>query len=266
MVKFFFLFALAVQAFALSSLELAKNLIPNVKNSQLELLFAKDDYKDNNANLDIEKIVRILKTNSLLNLTLNNPRTLHLNFKAKADGVLFFKILNEALNDAGYVYFIPTSLTLQEGFIDYSIQVESKYVLDPGVFYKLLKANFVFIENIKYLGDYNYEYTLNFDQAKLKTNTQISLNTTQDLQKPFKDYTLELKGASSLIIQANEADTWFPKILFLDKNLNLIKSIKSQSKNNHFSALIPSGAEYVIISDTFNLDNIKRGLKITLKK
>ncbi|MCH5336814.1 MAG: hypothetical protein J1D99_05285, partial [Campylobacter sp.] len=142
----------------------------------------------------------------------------------------------------------------------------SQYILDPGTFYSLLKASSVYIEDIKRVGNYDYEYKLNFDKTRLRTNVDVDLNVPKSLEKPFKDYVLSLKNASSLIIEANAADNWFPKVLFLDKNLNLIKGIKSETKNNQFSQTIPSGAIYAIISDVYSLDNIKRGLKITLKR
>ena len=250
-----------------SSFELAKNLINNPsKNSQLKLLFPNNSYLDNNNNVDIAMLSKLLKTNSLLFLTLESPQNLRLNFKAKADEIMFFKILTDALTDAGYIYFIPTDLILRDGNIDYTIQVQSQYILDPGTFYTLLKANSVFIKDIKKIGANDYEYDLDFSKATLKTNVDLSLNLTKNLEKPLKDYVLALKGASKLIIDANEADFWFPKIFFLDKNLNLIKSIESKKQNNHLSELIPNGAIYAIISDSYSLDNIRRGLKITLKK
>lgn len=265
--KLFLLLFLASELFAISSLELARNIINNsTSKSQLELLFSGQNYTDSNGNLDIDRISRILKTNSLLNLTLKSPQILRFNFKAKADAVLFFKIINDALNDAGYVYFIPIDLLLKNGEIDYTIQVESQYILDPGTFYSLLKASSVYIEDIKRVGNYDYEYKLNFDKTRLRTNVDVDLNVPKSLEKPFKDYVLSLKNASSLIIEANAADNWFPKVLFLDKNLNLIKGIKSEAKNNQFSQTIPNGAIYAIISDVYSLDNIKRGLKITLKR
>lgn len=268
MVKKFFLTILLVsEAYTISSLDLARNIVnDSSKGAQLELLFFRHDYTDSSGNLDVDRISRILRTNSLLNLTLRSPQNLRLNFKAKADAVLFFKIINDALNDAGYVYFIPTDLLLKEGEIDYSIQVESQYILDPGTLYLLLKASSVYIEDIKQVGSYDYEYSLNFDKAKLKTNIDVDLNVPRSLEKPLKDYILSLKNASNLIIEANGADSWFPKVLFLDENLNLIKGIKSEVKNNRLSEPIPSGAIYAVISDMYSLDNIRRGLKITLKR
>lgn len=254
------------QIFAISSLELAKNLLNDEsKNSKLSLLFSDSSYKDSNGNLDLSQISRLLKTNSLLNLTLTSPQSLEMNFKAKADAILFFKILNDVLNDAGYVYFIPTNLILREGSIDYTIQVESQYILDPGTLYTLLKKSSVYIDNVKRTGTYAYEYDLNFDNAKLLSNVDITLNSPTSPEKPLKDYILTLKGAKSIFIKSNTADNWFPKLLFLDKNLNLIKAIESKKQSNEFSQNIPNAALYVIIGDMYSLDNIKRGLSITLK-
>lgn len=267
MVKILFLIVFVSLSYGITSLELAKNIVNSSnKRTQLELLFTNQNYQDSKGNLDIEKISNMLKANSLLNLILPAPETLRLNFKAQTDFILFFEIINNALNNAGYVYFIPTDLVLRDGNIDYTIQVESQYILDPGVFYRLLKENSVYINNIKKVGLNDYEYDLNFDEARLKTNANINLNTATFLEKPLQDYIILLKGATLIKIDANDTDEWFPKILFLDKNLNLIKSIKSQVKNNHFSEFIPDGSMYAIISDVYSLDNIKRGLKIYLKK
>ncbi|MBM0636498.1 hypothetical protein LNU06_00380 [Campylobacter sp. VicNov18] len=268
MVKKIIMIAFCVSVcLANSNLELAKNLVNNPsKNSQLELLFSHNPYLDENGNSDIAKISQILKTNSLITLILDNPQSLKLNFKAKADEIMFFKILSDVLTDAGYIYFIPTDLILREGNIEYTIQVESQYILDPGTLYKLLKENSVHINNIRRIGSYDYEYDLDFSNAVLKTNTNLSLNTPKSLEKPLKDYVFNLKNATNLIIDANDLDNWFPKIFFLDQNLNLIQAVKSKSKSNHFSQLIPNGAIYAIISDMYSLDNIRRGLKITLKK
>lgn len=79
MVKKIFIFLfLANSVFAVSSLELVKNLVANPsKDSQLRLLFPSSGYMDNKGNRDIAKISKILKTNSLINLTLRAS-----NFKA----------------------------------------------------------------------------------------------------------------------------------------------------------------------------------------
>ena len=255
------------QSFALSSLELARDLIANPQyEAKLKLLFEGKNYVDEYGNTRWDEIVRVLKMNSLLSLTLPSSRTLELSFKAKSNGVVFLKIINEALNQAGFVLFTPIKLDLQNEMKIYSIRIESRYILDPASFYALLKQNSVLITNIRKLNAYDYEYELDFSHARLKPNVEISLNNNVRLQRPLRDYVINIQGASSLSVRASSVDTWYPKVLFLDKNLNLLKSIMSTKKNNRFSSAVPSGAVYVIIGDAFNLDNIRRGLEIQLAR
>ncbi|MBK1994007.1 hypothetical protein FSE90_07055, partial [Campylobacter novaezeelandiae] len=118
MVKILFLIVFVSLSYGITSLELAKNIVNSSnKRTQLELLFTNQNYQDSKGNLDIEKISNMLKANSLLNLILPAPETLRLNFKAQTDFILFFEIINNALNNAGYVYFIPTDLVLRDGNI-----------------------------------------------------------------------------------------------------------------------------------------------------
>lgn len=255
------------QSFSASSLELARNLIANANSdAKLRLLFEGKNYVDENGNARWDEITRILKMNSLLSLTLPRSQTLHLNFKAKSNEVVFLKIINDALNQAGFVLFTPVNLDLKNEVKNYSIRVESRYILDPASFYSLLKQNSVLIKNIRKLNAYDYEYELDFSNARLKPNVEKSFNNNIKLQRPLRDYIINVQGVSTLYARASSSDSWFPKVLFLDKDLNLLKSTISTSKRNRFSSSVPSNAVYVIIGDSYSLDNIRRGLEIQLTR
>lgn len=264
--KFAFILAFfALQSFAASSLELARNLIADSNSeAKLKLLFEGKSYVDENGNARWDEIARILKMNSLLSLTLPRSQSLQLSFKAKSNEVVFLKIVNDALNQAGFVLFTPIKLNLQDEMKTYTIRVESRYILDPASFYALLKQNSVLIKNIRKVNAYDYEYELDFSNARLKPNVEKSFNNNIKLQRPLRDYIVNIQGASNLNIRASSMDSWFPKVLFLDKDLNLLKSSISTSKRNRFSSSVPSNAVYVIIGDSYSLDNIRRGLEIQL--
>lgn len=264
--KLALLLFLSVFVLANESYEMAKNMLQNPSKTEiLKLLFSNQDLKDENDKVDLEKLTRVLKINSLLNLTLDEPKNLHLSFKSSAAPALFFKILNDALNSSGYVYYIPTDLILKNNEISYKIEIRSQYILDPSTFYKLLKENSVFITNIKRIGSYDYEYELDFTEAKLKPDVELEPNQSKLIEKILKEYTINLENVKILEIEANSMDRWFAKILLLDKNLNLIKAIKRENKTPKISVQVPNNAIYAIIGDLYNLNNIKRGLKITIK-
>lgn len=256
----------AAQIHALSSLELAQNLTGNENEAKLRLLFADKDYTDEFGRAKWDEITRILKMNALLNTTLPSSREISLIFRAKSDATLFIKIINEALNQAGFVYFTPINFNAKNAEKLYKISVQTRYILDPASFYSILRQNAVLIKNIKRLNDYDYEYELDFTHAQLKPNTQVGINHAVRLNRPLRDYIIRLHGATSINARASSLDNWFPKVLFLDKNLNLLKATLSQKKQNRYSSDVPSGAFYVIISDNYSLDNIRRGLEIQLNK
>lgn len=254
-------------AFSLTSYELARNVVANsAQDAKLRLLFGDKDYVDEAGNADWSEIVRVLKTNALVNFTLPSSRSLQLHFVGKSEAVVFVKLINEALNQAGFVYFTPIKFDAKSDTKRYVIQVDSRYILDPASFYAILKQNFVVIKNVRRLNAYDYEYQLDFANARLKTNAYAAINYTAKLPRPMKDYVFSVQGAKTLNARASSVDNWFPKLFFLDKNLNLLKSIMSDKKQTRVSISVPSAAVYVIIGDAYNLDNIRRGLEVELTR
>lgn len=245
----------------------AKNLISNEAfNHKLELLLEGKSLENERGYIDYSALSSLLKSNSLLDSSSADSRDLSLSFKSDAGAVLFIKAVNEALNATGFVHFTPQRLDLTKEEKIYTIDVQSRYNLDIGSFYNILKRNSIFIKNIQKTGANSYEYELDFGDALLKSNVNVPLNQNVDLKRPLRDYFFTTKNASSVKILANAADSWFAKILFLDKDLKLIQAITSKEKNNSFSSEIPSNAEYMVVGDSFNLDNIRRGLSVFLAR
>lgn len=262
-----FCLILFANCFAISSLDLARNIVANPSlDSDLKLLFEGKNYTDHLGYPKWDTISSILKTNSLVNFTLKSPTALNLSFSSQADSVLFIKILNDSLSEAGFVHFMPVKFAKDEALSIYTVRVESRYLLDPGLFSKILSKNLVYIKNIRKISYNSYEYELDFSNAHFNPSILIPINSVKELRRPHRDYLISLQGANIIKIEASPSDNWFPKLLFLDENLDLLESIKSPDKKNSLSRSIPSKAEYVIIGDNFNLDNIRRGLKIELRR
>ncbi len=254
-------------AAALSSYELARNLVADSsQDSKLHSLFDGKDYVDEAGNANWSEIVRVLKTHAMINFTLKSSRTLELKFIGKSESVVFIKLINEALNQAGFIYFTPIKLDLSSEVKSYTVRVESRYILDPASFYGILRQNFVSITNVRGLNSYDYEYELDFSKARLKTNAQAAINRAVKFARPMKDYVFVVQGAKTLKARASSADSWFPKLFFLDKNLNLVGSALSNEQQNRLSVSVPSKAVYAIMGDSFNLDNIRRGLEVELAR
>ena len=117
------------------------------------------------------------------------------------------------------MYFTPIKFDAKSDTKRYVIQVDSRYILDPASFYAILKQNFVVIKNVRRLNAYDYEYQLDFANARLKTNAYAAINYTAKLPRPMKDYVFSVQGAKTLNARASSVDNWFPKLFFLDTGL-----------------------------------------------
>lgn len=261
---FFFLLSSFLNAY--SALEAAKNLISNeALNNKLELLLSNTNLEDERSYVNYAKLVSLLKSNSLFDASSAESKDLSITFKAQASEILFVKAINQALNAVGLVHFTPKALNLSSQEKIYTINAQSRYNLDIGSFYNTLKRNSIYIKNIQRTGANSYEYELDFQEASLKSNVNVPLNQITNLKRPLRDYFFSTQNARVIDIEANSADSWFAKILFLDKDLKLTKAITNKEKNNFFSGEIPKDAKYIVVGDNFNLDNIRRGLSILLK-
>lgn len=259
-----FLTLFASQSVAITSFEFAKNLTGGKDDGKLELLFAQNEYIDENGEQNLAEITRILKQNSLLHLTLSRSADIIISFKGATNGHLLLKIINESLNQAGLVHFMPISFEAQNEQKFYAISVQSRYILDPASFYGILKQNSVFIKNVRKISEFHYEYELDFSKARLKPTHSVPFEHQTTLTRPLRDYLFYVNGASKIELATQSSGAWYPKILFLDKNLKLIKDSQSAKKARRVRISVPSNAYYAVVGDRFSLDNLRRGLSVYL--
>lgn len=248
---------------AKSSFEIAKQLVnDNSKIEKLKLLFAKNSYMINNR-ADIKTINYILKMNSLLQYNFANAKNISLTFNTKANATLFFKILSIVFEQIGVNYYEISSFTKLDDNISVSFNINSKYAIDVGLVYEELKNKNVFIDDVYRYGS-NFIYELDFTKAILNADYILDNGENQELKltKPLQDYFIQLVNVKQLNIKAFSYDIWYPKIEFLDANLNLIQSYEQENKTMSLTINIPYNCKYINISDLFTLENIKHGLNI----
>lgn len=248
---------------AKSSFEIAKQLVnDDSKIEKLKLLFAKDSYMINNR-ADIKAINQILKMNSLLQYNFANAKNISLTFNTKANATLFFKIISIVFEQIGVNYYEISSFDRVDDNISISFNINSKYAIDIGLVYDELKNMNVFIDDIYRYGS-NFIYNLDFNKAVLNADFILDNqdNKSLNLSKPLQDYFIRLVDVKQLIISASDYDIWYPKIEFLDENLNLIQAYSQENKTKSLTINVPYNCKFVNISDLFTLDNIKHGLNI----
>lgn len=235
------------------------------KESLIRVLFAKEDKYINKATgkLDTISIVNTLKQNGLLSLSYEGAQTLSLTFKINAKPLLSMRLINDTLESLGYTYYLTKSIAKNGNDISWSINLNTQNIVDPIMFRKQLRAQGCQVNSIKKNGAFSWVYDISTDNATLKT-TPISHGATKDLGRPNKPYWLHVKSAKGIRMVANQNDRWFPHITLFDDSLIPVHEIRSDQNRKNLYVKIPQNAKYIRIDDRFLLDNIKRGLQVTI--
>lgn len=226
-------------------------------------LLLKERYNyENNGEIRYYNLIKTLRENGLLNLRLNYPQEVNIEFSLLNKPLKGYKILKDTIENIGYRYYFTTSLEKEAGSLLWKIKFKTEYMLNPQILLKELQQKNCKIANIENKGFNTWFYEIDFLNSKVVEAVKIEKDEKVIFQKPLKPYLIALDGISSLRVISRKLNNWFPYIVFFDKDLNVLKVIKKNRIYKGFTAAVPAGSKYAKVSDTFNLINIKRGLSI----
>ncbi len=231
----------------------------------MHVLFAQEqNFMKRNGEVDSLKVIALLKKNGLLKLIYDKPIHLKLAFRTQDDPIIFLKIINESLESMGYNYFLTNNaLRDNSGFV-WEIYLQTEHVVDPVAFGAALELRGCSVSNVVKNDDHYWFYDINSQNAYLSARkVEVGINT--NLGKPLKPYWINIEGSKEINVNAHAGDKWFPDIVFFDKDLHVLADIKSDESAKQMKLKVPSGALYLKISDTFMLENIKRGLSLQVR-
>ncbi len=240
-----------------SKYEAQKNLIN-------ALFSSPNSFMRSDGEVDSVKVMDVLKKNGLVTLLYDKPVQLRLAFRTQSEPTIFLQIINETLEIMGYNYFLTNNaLRDQNGFV-WEIYLQTEHILDPSAFSEALKTRGCKITRIVKNTDHYWFYDIDSRSAKLNAK-QLEKGVNTALGKPLRPYWINVKDASEVIITPQASDQWFPDVVFFDASLNVLSDTKSQESSKTLKLKVPQNALYLKIADTVMLDNIKRGLSITVK-
>lgn len=217
--------------------------------------------------LNLSAILKQLMNNGLITLELNSPQPININFIIKGNGLKTLKLVNNTLRSLGYYYYFTKAFTkTNEDEISWNISLTSKFVINPYTLVNELKKEEIRVFDINRENNSNWVYKIDTNFAKISQSIFVSNNEKVILQKPLKPYMLKTDGAKELEVISRRLNRWYPYIVFYDENLEILGVTKENKAYGTFSTQIPEGTKYIKLSDLFTLNNIKRGLSVTLKE
>ncbi len=238
----------------------------NLHQKLISYLFSKEDKFLVNNRIKYYNLFKTLRENGLLNLKLNKPSDIVLEFKCLAKNKKAFKILNDMMKAIGYRYFFTKSFQINDNNeLFWTVKFKAEYMTDPVVLIKELRDKNCKILIVENKNRNHWYYEIDFSDSILNEAYKIEKNEKVTFQKPLQEYFISVDEAESLQIISRKLNSWYPYISFFDNNLNLLSLIKKDRIYKGIKTKIPKETKYIKIADTFNLINIKRGLTIIVR-
>jgi hypothetical protein len=238
----------------------------NIHNSLINLLFEDETLYVKNDRIQYLRLFKTLQKNGLLNLQLNEPSDIEIEFKSINKNFKSYKILNDTMQIIGYRYFFTKSMSINEKkHLTWKITYKAEYMLDPVVLLTELKKNNSEVIEVINNGSNKWFYEIDFLHSELDSAIKIDSFERVDFQKPFRAYMLKISKAKSLQVISRNLNNWFPHIVFFDKDLVVLTVIKKERVFKGLKVTIPENTRYIKVTDTYNLINIKRGLSVIVR-
>jgi hypothetical protein len=234
--------------------------------SLIELIFKDQSAYIARGQIRYYKFFKALQENGLLNLHLNNPSEIEIEFRSLKEHFKSYKILNDTMQVIGYRYFFTKSMQIDDNKnLIWKIGYRAEYMLDPVVLISELRQNNCDVLKVENTSLNRWTYEVDCQDARLSNAIKIDKNERVKFQKPLRAYMLSIQDGKSLQVISRNLNNWFPNIVFFDEDLRVLKIIKRDRVYKGLTVKIPNDTKYVKITDMYNLINIKRGLSIIVR-
>lgn len=184
---------------------------------------------------------------------------------AGEERLLFVKIIKEVLNAMGFNHTLTAKVISDDSGFLWKISLESAAILDPLLLSHELEKRGAYLTSIKRYSKVNWRYNININRAFVKAK-KLPFNQQVRLKKPLHPYWINIVGAKSITIDSPNGNIWHPYVVFYDDALKILDNYTKERKSYNISLKIPRHAKYVKVSDLYTLENIKRGLKVHIRK
>lgn len=237
-----------------------------IHSSLIGLLFKNESLYITNDRINYNKLFKTLQENGLLNLQLNKPSDIEIEFIGINKHFKSYKILNDTMQVLGFRYFFTKSMSVNsQDYFVWNILFKAEYMIDPVMLLNELKEANSLVTNVVNNGNNKWTYEIDFQNAELSNTIKVAKNERISFQKPLRAYMIEVENAQNLQVISISSNHWFPHIVFFDKDLKVLQVIEENKIQKGVRVDMPDDTRYIKITDLYNLINIRRGLSIIVR-
>lgn len=236
----------------------------NRNKSFINKIFSPKEGFYQSGNLDIYRVLATLQNNGLLKLKFASPREFNAIFTAQASPILLLKAINQSLSNMAYSYSIPSEAAYKDEISTIRISLMTEHIIDPLILLNELRKSGFVVVNITQNAQNEWEYSLALADSKIPNATFLAKGNSISITEVSGQYWLEVGTLGRLEVQSANNRSFHPKIVFFDRNLNIL-DIQELSRRRDFNISIIENTKFIKISDKILSSNLKGGLNVRLR-
>lgn len=214
---------------------------------------------------DLYKISKILKENGLLKLTFGKPMELEIAFEIKENPATFTSVLYDVLGAMGYYYFLVKQSMLEDEKYHFVLSMNTEYAVDPVLLQERLLAYGYHISKIEKRNINQWVYEVWQGDFQYPKAILLTINETNNHANLKGEYWYKIQEGKNISFASVGGVSWYPKIVFFDKNLKIINIVSLQDTMREINLKIPENTSFIKVSDNYLPITIKNGLNVFLK-
>ncbi|MCI5968225.1 hypothetical protein [Helicobacter sp.] len=230
----------------------------------IQRLFDNQGYfLDETGQPDLYKISKTLKQNGLLKLTFDEPMELEIAFVVQDNPQAFVSALYDVLDAMGYYYFLVKQSLLDERQFKFVLSMNTEYAIDPMLLQEKLSEYGYRVQSIERTNLFQWNYQIGLLDFKYPKASALVLNEPQRKANLQGEYWYSVENGKEIGIKSSKE--WYPKIVFYDKEFNVLEIISSAKLMRGIQTTLPKNTKFIKVTDSYLPITIKNGLEVVLQ-
>ena len=213
--------------------------------------------------IDYYRVIKTLKDNGLLSLTLQKPTEIKVGFKAKTKPIFLTKAVNNTLSAIGYSYFTISKAKYTDGdmFLIFSLVAENG--IDPEVVLSEFKKRGIEAIRVVRKNQSDWLYELEVSRSDIVNSIVLKHDDRLDLKNVSGEYWFRTSGAGLMsILKKGTRIGWSPRIVLYDKDLQILEIMTQNDFAVSAEISITNETAFVMVTDLNNPARLKSGITV----
>ncbi len=242
------------------SYQINQNFVNRLFANKTKFVFAEGQDKQ----VDYYKVIKTLKDNGLLSLSLQKPTEIKIGFKAKTKPIFLTKAVSNVLSAIGYSYFTISKAKYTKGdmFLIFSLVAESG--VDPEVVLSEFKKRGIEAIKVVRKSRSDWFYELKVSYSNIVNSTILKHDDRFDLKNISGEYWFSTSSAGMMsILKKDTRIGWSPRIVLYDKDLQILEIVTQNDFAASAEINITDETAFVMVTDLNNPARLKSGITVT---